>query len=95
MPVNTIPLEAIQKSQSNRLLYIDFLRGVMLIGITLGHFGATFEWLTWQPLGFFSNTEGFILLSGAVFGLLYAKIQQREPESMVTKTRRRAGLIYL
>jgi hypothetical protein len=84
-----------QPTQTNRLLYLDFLRGLMLIGITLGHFGPTFEWLMWQPLGFFSNAEGFVLLSGTVFGLVYAKLEQRDPASMAVKARKRAWLIYL
>ena len=67
----------------------------MLVGITLGHFGSTFTWLMWQPLGFFSNAEGFVLLSGAVFGLVYAKLQQRDPASMAAKARHRAVVIYL
>lgn len=67
----------------------------MLIGITLGHFGSTFTWLMWQPLGYFSNAEGFILLSGTVFGLVYAKLIQRDPVSMRQKAHRRAWLIYL
>lgn len=67
----------------------------MLIGITLGHFGPTFEWLMWQPLGFFSNAEGFVLLSGTVFGLVYAKLEQSDPASMVIKARHRAWVIYL
>ena len=84
-----------QLTQSNRLLYLDFLRGLMLVGITLGHFGSTFEWLMWQPLGFFSNAEGFVLLSGTVFGLVYAKLEQRDPASMAIKARHRAWVIYL
>lgn len=80
---------------SNRLVFLDVLRGFMLIGITLGHFGDTFVWLVWQPLGYFSNAEGFILLSGTVFGLVYARIYQRSPEEMGTKAVRRAILIYL
>lgn len=67
----------------------------MLIGITLGHFGSTFTWLMWQPLGFFSNAEGFVFLSGTVFGLVYAKLEQRDPALMAIKARQRAWLIYL
>lgn len=85
----------VQTMQINRLLYLDFLRGLMLIGITLGHFGSTFEWLAWQPLGFFSNAEGFIFLSGTVFGLVYARLMQRDPASMAGKARHRALVIYL
>ncbi|WP_156521200.1 OpgC domain-containing protein [Halothiobacillus diazotrophicus] len=82
-------------SPSKRLVFLDVLRGFMLVGITLGHFGDTFVWLVWQPLGYFSNAEGFILLSGTVFGLVYARIYHRSPHEMTEKAVRRAGLIYL
>lgn len=83
------------QSPSNRLVFLDVLRGVMLVGITLGHFGNTFVWLVWQPLGYFSNAEGFILLSGTVFGLVYARMYARAPEQVTAKATRRAGVIYL
>lgn len=83
------------KTATNRLIFLDVLRGLMLVGITLGHFGDTFVWLVWQPLGYFSNAEGFILLSGTVFGLVYTRLYARDPDKLDKKSIRRAGIIYL
>lgn len=83
------------QSATHRLVFLDVLRGLMLVGITLGHFGDTFSWLAWQPFGYFSNAEGFILLSGTVFGLVYARMYVRDPAQVSLKASRRAGIIYL
>ena len=61
----SIPLE-----RDNR---IDSMRGIMLILITINHYGGWITDYTSQPCGFVSDAEGFIFLSGFVFSLVYGK----------------------
>lgn len=57
-------------SRDNR---IDSLRGLMLVLITINHYGGWLADFVWQPIGFVSDAEGFIFISGFVFSLVYGK----------------------
>jgi hypothetical protein len=52
---------------------IDLVRGILLILMTLNHFRGWWAKYTWQPLGFFSAAEGFVLLSAIMAGVIYGR----------------------
>lgn len=56
-----------------RDLSLDTLRGIMLVVMTINHVNSPIEYLTSNPFGMFGAAEGFIYLSGLVFGLVYTK----------------------
>jgi len=57
-------------SRDNR---IDSIRGLMLVLITINHYGGWLADFVWQPIGFVSDAEGFIFISGFVLSLVYGK----------------------
>jgi hypothetical protein len=58
-----------------RDLRLDFMRGLIMIYLVVVHmeFFSLFSLLAWERLGLVSSAEGFVLLSGIVVGLVYAK----------------------
>lgn len=80
---------------SSRIDLIDFFRGLMLIIITLNHLGGPLRFLFWQPIGFVSAAEGFIFLSGFVYGLVYTKdFLSNNFKHTFIKSLKRTGVIY-
>jgi len=83
-----------------RDLRIDTLRGVLLVLITVNHFGAwlSADWwgfhFTWQPLGYVSAAEGFVVLGGYSFARVYAR-HVNMPHMLWRKARQRALSLYL
>lgn len=65
----------------------------MLILITINHFGGKISDFLWQPLGFVSDAEGFIFISGFVFALVYSKYLV-DRKLFVKKTLHRCFTIY-
>lgn len=82
-----------------RDLRIDTLRGLLLVIITINHFGLSLseQWwairFTWQPLGHVSAAEGFVLLAGFVFATVYARYGN-DLALLWQKARQRAFDIY-
>jgi hypothetical protein len=72
---------------------IDSIRGLLLILITINHFGGRIADYVWQPLGFVSDAEGFIFISGFVFALVYSKFLVNS-KLFVKKTIHRCFTIY-
>ncbi len=72
---------------------VDSIRGLLLIMMTLDHFGGLFSRLTDQPLGFVSALPGFIMMSGFLYGRIYGQIANRD-EHLWMKSLSRAWLIY-
>ena len=72
---------------------IDSIRGLMLVLITINHFGGKFADFIWQPLGFISDAEGFIFISGFVFSLVYSKFLINR-NLFIKKTIHRCFTIY-
>jgi hypothetical protein len=59
----------------SRLHALDALRGLMLVVMTVDHldlFGPIYRF-TYEPLGYASAAEGFVLLSGIVAGIVYTR----------------------
>ena len=67
------------QSGSSRDLRIDFIRGMVMMLLIVGHIEifSWFNYLTWERIGVVSGAEGFVILAGVVLGFLYRrKIQQ-------------------
>jgi hypothetical protein len=73
---------------------IDVLRGLMMVILTIDHVGGWFAKFTNQSLGFVSALEGFIFLSGLLFGIVYSKYLETSKDLLYKKTFKRAILIY-
>jgi len=54
-----------------RITAIDTLKGLMLVIIIVDHLGGPLKTYTWETLGFITATEGFVLLSGILTGIVY------------------------
>ncbi|HPR73358.1 MAG TPA: OpgC domain-containing protein [Bacteroidales bacterium] len=83
-------------SEQTRILYLDALRGLMLVIMTFDHIGGPIKNITFQPLGFVSAAAGFIYLSGFVYGIVYTrKLLESDFKTLRTKSQKRAAVIYL
>lgn len=80
---------------NKRIVYLDALRGIFLIIMTLDHLGGPIKSITFQPFGFVCAAVGFIYLSGFVFGLVYTrKYLETDFNTIKIKSERRALVIY-
>jgi hypothetical protein len=78
-----------------RNIYIDALRGLMLVTMTIHHFPSLFDNYTFESLGYVQAAEGFVFLSGLVAGRVYARYNAAESGTLLWKrTLTRAGFIY-
>ncbi len=73
---------------------LDVLRGLMLMVMTIDHFGGPIADITRQTIGFVSGAEGFVFLSGFISGIVYGEYARRDPGLMVQKAYKRASVIY-
>lgn len=79
-----------------RIRYLDLLRGLMLVIMTFNHLGGPIKSVTFQPLGFVSAAEGFIYLSGFVYGVVYTrKYLETNFRTIRVKSKGRAAVIYI
>jgi len=60
-------------SLSVRYRQLDFLRGLMLIVMTVDHLDSVLKPVTYQTFGFVSAAEGFVFLSGLVGGIVFTR----------------------
>ncbi len=76
---------------------IDMLRGVAIIFVVINHVGLTslFQLLTQETIGVVSGAELFVLLSGAVLGLVYGPRTKDRVGEVVSRTSARAWKLYL
>lgn len=78
-----------------RIVYLDVLRGLMLVIMTFDHLDGPIKSITFQPLGFVSAASGFIYLSGYVYGLVYTRsYMETDFKTIIGKSLRRATMIY-
>lgn len=61
-----------------RISAIDMLKGLML-GIIVDHLGTPLKTYTWETLGGITATEGFLLPSGILTGMVYRRRVDRTP----------------
>lgn len=76
-----------------RIRALDSIRGLLLLQMTLEHFGKPISHYLYQCFGFFSAAEGFFFLSGFVGMLAATSKQVKDPTQ--SWMRRRAGRIWL
>jgi hypothetical protein len=76
---------------------IDMLRGMAIVFVVVNHVGLTslFQLLTQETIGVVSGAELFVLLSGAVLGLVYGPRIKDDLGDVVDRTTRRAWKLYV
>lgn len=84
--------------EQKRDLRFDLLRGCAVFAMVVDHIGGEASWLYHLTGGntfYTSAAEGFVFISGLVFGLVYAAVLARDglAEAML-KAFHRAGLLY-
>ena len=57
---------------------LDWLRGLMLVLMTITHLPTWFSAHAGQPFGFVSAAEGFVVLSAYLVGSVYSRMAQRQ-----------------
>jgi hypothetical protein len=78
----------------NRNHTLDTLRGLLLLVIAINHFSGPIPMITYQPFGYVTGAEGFVLISGIAMGLLWQKFATAGRGNFSTWCRRRSLTIY-
>jgi hypothetical protein len=79
-----------------RYAEIDWLRGLMLVLMTVTHLPTWFSNALGQPFGYVSAAEGFVFVSAFLVGCVYGRVaRERGYGAMRAVVWRRAGKIYL
>jgi hypothetical protein len=79
-----------------RYAELDWLRGLMLVLMTVTHLPTWFSRALGQPFGFVSAAEGFVFLSAFLVGCVYGRVAREQGYgAMRALVWRRAGKIYL
>ncbi len=74
---------------------LDWLRGLMLVLMTITHLPTWFSGHVGQPFGFVSAAEGFVFLSGYLVGSVYTRTALKDgPAAMRAAVWRRALQVY-
>lgn len=76
-----------------RIRALDSIRGLLLLQMTLDHFGKPISQYLYQCFGFFSAAEGFFFLSGFVG--MYAAVSKQTKDPTQSWMRKRAGRIWI
>jgi len=75
--------------------FVDGLRGLALVLLTLDHIRSPITQYTFESLGFFSAAEIFVFISGFVSGFVYSPRHQGvEPGVTRAKAWHRAGVLW-
>jgi hypothetical protein len=80
--------------QARREIRIDFIRGLALLAIFVGHAGFDFSDAFQHARGFSDASELFVLLAGVSAALAYWRPSGFDPEAASAKTLRRALKLY-
>jgi len=82
----------------NRILQVDFFRGLFLIIITTNHFLSShniIHYYTYEFIGWITAAEGFVFLSGFTAGLVYSrKLVEKGAAFISVAAKKRAWTIY-
>jgi hypothetical protein len=74
---------------------LDWLRGLMLVLMTVTHLPTAFSARFGQPFGFVSAAEGFVFLSAYLVGSVYGRLgRDRGPEAMQQALLSRTAKVY-
>ncbi|MEX5259316.1 OpgC domain-containing protein [Kocuria sp. CPCC 205263] len=84
-------------SDSSRDARLDMLRGMAIVFVVINHVGLTslFQVLSQETIGVVSGAELFVLLSGAVLGMVYGPRVKEGLGDVVDRTSRRAWKLYV
>nr|WP_226760707.1 OpgC domain-containing protein [Arthrobacter sp. SO3] len=76
---------------------VDMLRGMAILFVVVNHVGLTslFQLLTQETIGAVSGAEFFVLLSGAVLGMVYGPRIRDNLGEVVDKTTARSWKLYV
>ncbi len=75
---------------------LDAMRGLMLILMTIAHMPNPIQQFTYESIGFVSDAEGFVFLSGYIAGIVYTRLAMRRGQRALWKSSAlRAFRIYL
>ncbi len=75
---------------------LDWLRGWMMVLMTVTHMPTWFSAALGQPFGYVSAAEGFVFVSAFLAGSVYARLaRERGMAEMRRRLWRRAGWVYL
>src|SRR3954463_15684447 len=92
LPRNTIAGAAVRLQRQTEL---DWLRGLMLVLMTITHLPTWFSSHVGQPFGFVSAAEGFVFLSAYLVGSVYTRTAHRHGyPAMRNAIWRRAAKVY-
>ncbi|MEX5257519.1 OpgC domain-containing protein [Kocuria arenosa] len=82
---------------SRRDVRIDMLRGAAIVFVVVNHVGITsvFQLLTQETVGVVSGAELFVLLSGAVLGMVHGPRAKDDLGTVVDRTASRAWKLYV
>ena len=82
----------------NRILQVDFFRGLFLILITTNHFFSNkniIYYFTYEFIGWITAAEGFVFLSGLTAGIVYSRKLVEKGEAFISlAAKKRAWTIY-
>src|SRR3954471_175547 len=95
--VKQLPLQAIERARQRmqRQTELDWLRGLMLVLMTITHLPTWFSSHVGQPFGFVSAAEGFVFLSAYLVGSVYTRTAHRHGyPAMRNAIWRRAAKVY-
>ena len=83
-----------EKSRDTR---VDMLRGMAILFVVVNHIGLTslFQLLTQETIGAVSGAEFFVLLSGAVLGMVYGPKIRDNFGDVIDKTAARSWKLYV
>ena len=76
---------------------IDMLRGLAIVFVVINHVGinSLFQLLSQETIGVVSGAELFVMLSGAVLGMVYGPRVKTELGDVVDATSKRAWKLYV
>jgi hypothetical protein len=92
-----LPRRAIHRARQHmeRQTELDWLRGLMLVLMTVTHLPTWFSAHVGQPFGFVSAAEGFVFLSAYLVGSVYTQTARRHGFAAMRKAVwRRAAKVY-
>jgi hypothetical protein len=94
-PLPEPPSAAKPASSGRRLVYLDALRGLLLVIMAINHIPSPLQSVTDHTFGFVSAAEGFVFLAGLMAGMVYTKkLLRNGPTAMQEASVLRALTIY-
>jgi hypothetical protein len=86
--VKQLPRQVLDRARSHmeRQTELDWLRGLMLVLMTVTHLPTWFSAHVGQPFGFVSAAEGFVFLSAYLVGSVYSQMARKRGYDAMRRT---------